>query len=288
MLTSQMSSATSPPPKFHPGVAVRLPVSFAVAPLLTEISALSDAAWRAHFNTGYHDGGWTGIALLSVDGAADTLYIPRDGAQSSRVSPTRWAALCPQLMASIGELPCAVHSARLLRLAAGAVIREHSDDDLCWADGVARLHVPLLTHDRVEFYVDQQRVVMAAGECWYLDLSRPHRVQNVGSTDRVHLVLDCTVNDWLLAQVQSAAATSQKSPANAPLAESGASQFERFRNTVFADGHLQQQLRMPATLDELMPQVVAAGALRGFTFSVEDVRAQSNQAHRDWIEQWIM
>ena len=40
----------------------------------------------------------------------------------------------------------------------------------------------------MEFYVDDRRVIMEAGECWYLDLSRPHRVHNRGTTDRIHLV----------------------------------------------------------------------------------------------------
>jgi hypothetical protein len=38
---------------------------------------------------------------------------------------------------------------------------------------------------------------MAAGEAWYLDLNLPHSVTNHGPTDRVNLVVDCVVNDWL-------------------------------------------------------------------------------------------
>ena len=38
---------------------------------------------------------------------------------------------------------------------------------------------------------------MGAGEAWYLDLNRPHRVENEGTVARVHLVLDLLVNDWL-------------------------------------------------------------------------------------------
>ncbi|WP_339705616.1 aspartyl/asparaginyl beta-hydroxylase domain-containing protein [Algoriphagus aquimarinus] len=38
---------------------------------------------------------------------------------------------------------------------------------------------------------------MKEGECWYLRLSDPHRVLNEGETDRIHLVMDLKVNDWL-------------------------------------------------------------------------------------------
>jgi hypothetical protein len=40
---------------------------------------------------------------------------------------------------------------------------------------------------------------MAEGECWYLNVNQPHRVENRGSADRVHLVLDCVVDEWLRA-----------------------------------------------------------------------------------------
>jgi Aspartyl/Asparaginyl beta-hydroxylase len=275
-----MTDLTSNSSPFRPGAAVRLPLTFAVAPLVAELSALTTAAWKTHFNTGYHDGG----------GHADSLYIPRDandaGAAARDILPTQWAALCPNLMASLAAWPCRIESARVLRLAPGAVIREHRDDDLLWSQGLARLHVPLLTHDRVEFYVDQQRVVMAAGECWYLDLSRPHRVQNRSLIERVHLVLDCVINDWLADQVKRGVAVPGALPATSP--ENGASQFARFRELIFADAALQQRMRLPPTLDALMAQAVTEGADHGFQFSIEDVRAHCNQAHRDWIEQWIM
>jgi hypothetical protein len=38
---------------------------------------------------------------------------------------------------------------------------------------------------------------MKEGECWYHNFNLPHRVANRGTADRVHLVLDCVLNDWL-------------------------------------------------------------------------------------------
>jgi len=38
---------------------------------------------------------------------------------------------------------------------------------------------------------------MAEGECWYLDFNLPHYVDNRSSDDRIHLVVDCHVNDWV-------------------------------------------------------------------------------------------
>ena len=38
---------------------------------------------------------------------------------------------------------------------------------------------------------------MKEGECWYADVSYLHSVTNRSEKDRVHLLLDVGVNDWL-------------------------------------------------------------------------------------------
>jgi len=45
---------------------------------------------------------------------------------------------------------------------------------------------------------------MAAGQCWYIDATLRHRLANRGDSDRVHLVLDCIVDDWLRARFDEA------------------------------------------------------------------------------------
>lgn len=39
---------------------------------------------------------------------------------------------------------------------------------------------------------------MREGELRYLDFYQKHRVENNSDLDRIHLVLDCKVNDWLV------------------------------------------------------------------------------------------
>ena len=60
-----------------------------------------------------------------------------------------------------------------------------------------RIHVPLSTTPDVAFIHDGTRVDMQAGEAWYMDLNLPHAVHNAGEHARVHLVVDCVINDWL-------------------------------------------------------------------------------------------
>jgi len=84
-----------------------------------------------------------------------------------------------------------------MKLAVGSRIKEHTDHDLSAEDGTARLHIPVQTNSEVYFRLNGARVVLNEGECWYLRLSDPHSVENLGTTDRVHLVIDVVVNSWL-------------------------------------------------------------------------------------------
>jgi hypothetical protein len=84
-----------------------------------------------------------------------------------------------------------------MKLHAGAIIKAHQDHQLSFEEGEARFHIPVFTNPSVEFFLDDELVKMQQGECWYLNLSLKHSVSNRGVEDRIHLVIDCKVNDWL-------------------------------------------------------------------------------------------
>jgi hypothetical protein len=86
-----------------------------------------------------------------------------------------------------------------MRLTPGSRIKEHRDHDLSFEDGTVRIHVPVITNPEVDFRLNGLRCPMPAGSAWYLRLSDPHSVANLGTGDRVHLVIDATVNDWVAA-----------------------------------------------------------------------------------------
>jgi hypothetical protein len=88
-------------------------------------------------------------------------------------------------------------------LGPGSLIKEHEDPDLSFEEGLVRLHVPV-ANDQVAFHLNHSRVVMEAGSTWYLRLSDPHSVVNGGATDRIHLVMDAVVNDWIAAAFAAA------------------------------------------------------------------------------------
>ena len=180
--------------------AAKLDLTFDAARMAAELAALE--SWEPHFNPSYHRGEWSGVALRSNSPHILKLYI--DETPSSPFYDTE--AVAPYIRECVARIECEVRAARLMKLAAGAEIQEHRDAFVSLAHREARLHVPVVTNDATEFVVGAEIVRMLPGECWYLNVDLPHRVANRGATDRVHLVVDAVVNDWLRDAVKMAGA----------------------------------------------------------------------------------
>jgi hypothetical protein len=186
-----------------PGCLLLSP-AFKAAELIEEARALPADAWLAHFNSAYYEGDWSGVALRSPGGRI-SLYPDPNARDPYR--DTIYFERCPKLRESLLSLHTPVSSIRFLRLGSGARILEHRDYQIGVDYGEVRLHMPLETNPQVEFELDGRRVEMRAGECWYVDVTRQHRVFNGGQAARIHLVVDCAVNDWLRVQFDDALRT---------------------------------------------------------------------------------
>lgn len=103
----------------------------------------------------------------------------------------------PYLQSVLEVFECDLLRVRLLVLHPGAEIGEHTDEVPEGAPEQARIHVPIVTNDKIEFIVEGERLQLAAGETWFVDTLRRHSLVNRGDTSRIHLVIDCLVNDWL-------------------------------------------------------------------------------------------
>lgn len=177
----------------------KLPLVFEAESLKADLEQITSGEWVAHFNKGYYEGEWKGLALRSTTGKANQLHrFPDD---TGPATDTVILARCPYFQDVLDAFKCPILAARLLSLGPGSKIREHEDYFLGVEDGLIRLHIPIATDPRVEFFIANQRLTMMEGETWYLDLSLPHRVSNHSDKDRVHLVVDCVFNDWLEAQI---------------------------------------------------------------------------------------
>lgn len=267
----------------------RLSLAFDAQPLMADLAQVSVEDWGAHFNAEYHDGGWTGVALRAVAGSAVALY-PEPVPEAAYADTPLLAAL-PRFRHALEQFRCPLQAVRLLRLAAGSRIREHRDFGLGFEHGVIRLHVPLQTGPDVEFYLDGARVSMGEGECWYLDFSLPHRVQNHGATDRIHLVLDCEVNDWLTScfpTVEQSEAQRSAPQMVAAAAVSSQRQLENFCAVVLRDRDLQERFRQEEDPARFTALAVEMGGRHGFRFTSDDVEAVMQSARRAWFERSLV
>lgn len=240
----------------------RLPLTIDVDLLRAALSDIDETLWQPHFNRDYYQGDWSGVALISTESAVELVH--GSGPAIKRepwLRDARWEQ-------GLRGLEVDIRSARLLRLGPDSHIREHRDYDLGGADADMRLHVPLLAPEDVDFMLEDQRVPMRAGECWFLDLYRPHSVNNHGNDTRIHLVIDCSLGPWLEAAIEAGLATTP-----APGAGRFASAFIGFERW------LQGQPEASAELDGLIERQVfierclSLGRAQGFVFSADQALA---------------
>lgn len=153
-----------------------------------------------HFVERNYRGEWSALALRSADGQlGHACSLPGQGA--SDYADTPLLAACPYFRAVLAALACPLGAVRLLLLGPGSEILEHTDHDLSLEGSMLRLHIPVQTDVAVEFFVEDERVLMSEGECWYIDTSLRHRARNGSAQSRVHLVVDCEPNAWLREQL---------------------------------------------------------------------------------------
>ena len=89
----------------------------------------------------------------------------------------------------------------LARMAPGGVIHPHRDQNPA-AKWPHKIHIPLLTNDKVTFFVDGTGYHLTEGEAVEVNNMGVHAVENRGTTDRIHLIfeyydLDQPEPNWL-------------------------------------------------------------------------------------------
>ena len=184
---------------------VRLPIAFDPLRLAADLAALEGTQWTPHFVPRNYVGDWSAMPLRAPKGAEHPILMIVSQPDGECVDAPALRRT-PYFGAVLGALDCPLRNVRLMQLAPGSSILEHRDPGLCAEEGSVRLHIPILTNPGVRFYVNGTSVAMAAGETWYLRLSDPHRVDNLGDSPRVHLVIDADLSPWLIGQLDQGAA----------------------------------------------------------------------------------
>jgi hypothetical protein len=176
----------------------KFPIRFDTKRMLAELKGLESGDWLDHYDKGLSNG-WVAIPLVSLDGRTSDSEAQRAGAMD-QYKRTPFLDRLPYFKEIVDAFKCPKGRVRVLKLLPGAKIGEHRDVGLEVANLAfrrVRLHIPIQTNPDAVFYVGGERFHMREGGLYYANFSKVHSVRNDGATDRVHLVLDLEVNDWL-------------------------------------------------------------------------------------------
>lgn len=168
--------------------SLKLPFQFDASRIITELSQFSKSDYYDIYNPSVTlETLWCQVFIVPVAGEDGLpVFLPNDNLKK-----------CPYLLSIFEMFECTVETFRVHSLDAGASIKPHRDTGFCFEDGKVRLHIPIKTNDKVEILLEKENVVMKPGECWYCNFDILHEVHNKGDEARIHLIIDCMVNDWV-------------------------------------------------------------------------------------------
>ena len=263
----------------------KLPLTFDASTLKSDLTQVSPSDWISHFNVSYHNGGWSGAALRTHSGSGSKIY---SGKAMNEYSDASLLDRCPNLCNAISEFKCDLSSVRLLKLAPGLSIQEHVDYQLGPEYGSVRLHIPVVTNPGVEFYLDGKLLTLDEGECWYIDFSLPHRVNNLGDTDRIHLVLDCQVNDWIRSMIPFDTDPNEDNRQIASLQCPSRERIDRLRNIVLCSGALREELSSVEDENQFVKLVIGIAEEHQIRITTGDLKAAMESGRKVWTQRWAV
>jgi quercetin dioxygenase-like cupin family protein len=171
---------------------IRFSESYDANRLSAELEGILKEEWPLHFNTKDFNGDWRSISLRSSSGKSNDIYAMPTGTYQD----TPVLDKMPYIKEIINAWHCEKESIRLLSLAPGSVIKPHRDNGCAYHEGSFRIHIPVVTNPEVYFTIEEEKLQLLAGECWYMNFSATHSIVNQGTTPRVHLIMDGIRNSW--------------------------------------------------------------------------------------------
>ena len=172
-----------------------------------------DYTFTNHYSNYNKDKSWSAISLRGY--TADGSFITKPAEMSKvwkekhkdevfELQDTTLRKKFPEAEHLIRLLPGSPHRIRFMNLKpGGGELQRHTDqvdpDAGVMNNKLMRFHFPIVTNPDVIFNqwdwnANLVEVHMRVGECWYIDVRKPHRAINGGTEMRTHLVIDVEAN----------------------------------------------------------------------------------------------
>jgi hypothetical protein len=166
--------------------AIKLPFLFDVEAIKADIQNLKESGYYLLDNTYLEPGSLVGFHLIEPEVEQGVPVF----------KPNQHLSQSPALLSLYESFKCDKETYRIHALRAGYTIKKHRDIARNFEHNMIRIHVPIISNDEIYTYLDDERVKMEPGECWYMDLDLHHEIFNKSDQDRVNLVMDCVRNKW--------------------------------------------------------------------------------------------
>lgn len=180
-----------------------------------------ESLWQDHYSSYNKRKSWHAVALRSFGGDPGFIEKPAEMSKAWKQEhadmidavcvDTPLFDLLPEARGVVATLRAPTERVRLMRLTgAGGELSRHADitdRNAGLRNGqIARFHLPIVTHPSVTFtswdeWDAGRQHHMTPGRWWYLDVRKPHAAVNPSGVERVHLVADLVVNDWVRAVI---------------------------------------------------------------------------------------
>ena len=188
--------------------------------IIKERLEIMDYKFTNHYSNYNKGNSWSAISLRGY--TPDWAFITKPAEMSKKwkkenedvefkLQDTDLRKMFPEVEELIKMLPGKPHRIRFMNLAPGGGELQRHTDQVDPDGGVndyklMRFHFPIVTNDECifsqwDYKAERVYCHMNVGECWYLDVRKPHQAINGGTEMRTHLVVDIEANDEVRALI---------------------------------------------------------------------------------------
>ena len=201
-------------------IKTNLPDVSNICDILAQRLEMMDYKFTNHYSNYNKDKSWSAISLRGY--TPDWAFITKPAEMGKKwrwdnkdtefkLQDTDIRKMFPEVEDILRWLPGRPHRIRFMNLAPGGGELQRHTDQVDPDAGVQdrklmRFHFPIVTNKDVIFnqwdwHAELVEAHMKVGECWYLDVRKPHRAINGGTEMRTHLVVDVEANDEVRALI---------------------------------------------------------------------------------------
>ena len=191
-----------------------------ICDIIAQRVEMMDYEFTNHYSNYNKDKSWSAISLRGY--SPEWSFITKPAEMSKKwkeenkdvefkLQDTELRKMFPEVEELLRWLPGKPHRIRFMNLSPGGGELQRHTDQVDPDAGVndlklMRFHFPIVTNKDVIFnqwdwHAKLVEAHMRVGECWYLDVRKPHRAINGGTDMRTHLVVDVEANDEVRALI---------------------------------------------------------------------------------------